>query len=233
MAAAPPKIVDLPADHRTDRLGQAPVAIIIHGTGGTDSRSTLQHGDGRGVSIHALISKAGLIYRMLPDEVGANHAGAPTSSFKLNGRTYMGGSVNRATMGIELENRQDGKDPYADAQLLSMGWEINRIRAKYGPLPILRHAALDPTRRRDPYRLSTEEIEKWANAATLVYNPITKRYRAKTRYISQRSEGGAPYAGELQPGEEIVADKWYTTNGGMVHLADGRGFVLLSDLEAI
>lgn len=63
--------------------------------------------------------------------------------------------------------------------------------------------------------------------------PITKKYRAKPRYISQRSEGGAPYAGELQPGEEIVADKWYTTNGGMVHLADGRGFVLLSDLEPV
>ncbi len=63
--------------------------------------------------------------------------------------------------------------------------------------------------------------------------PITKRYRAKRVMISQRSEGGPPYAGELLPGEEIVADKWYTTNGGMIHLADGRGFCLLSDLEAI
>jgi N-acetyl-anhydromuramyl-L-alanine amidase AmpD len=231
MAANPPTIVQLPADHSTDRLGKLPVAIVIHGTGGTDSRGTLQHGDGRGVSIHALITKAGLIYRMLPDEVGANHAGAPTSSFRLNGITYVGGTVNRATMGIELENLQNGRDPYTDAQLLSMGWEINRIRAKYGALPVLRHATIDPTRKRDPYQLSVEQIEKWANAATLVYEPLTKRYRAKRLLIPQRQEGGPPYAGELVPGEEVVVDKWYSN--GRVHLADGRGFPLLSDLEAI
>jgi N-acetylmuramoyl-L-alanine amidase-like protein len=59
----------------------------------------------------------------------------------------------------------------------------------------------------------------------------TKRYRAKRLLIPQRQEGGPPYAGELAPGEEVVVDKWYSN--GRVHLADGRGFPLLSDLEAI
>lgn len=61
--------------------------------------------------------------------------------------------------------------------------------------------------------------------------PFTKRYRAKRIYISQPQAGGAPYAGELAPGEEVVVDKWYAN--GMVHLEDERGFVKLSDLEAV
>lgn len=61
--------------------------------------------------------------------------------------------------------------------------------------------------------------------------PLTKRYRVKRTMISQRQEGGAPYAGELAPGDEVTADKWYTN--GMIHLQDGRGFVLLSDLEPV
>lgn len=60
---------------------------------------------------------------------------------------------------------------------------------------------------------------------------ITKRYTARRIMISQPSTGGPPYAGELMPGEEVIVDKWYTT--GMVHLQDGRGFVLLSDLEPV
>ncbi len=61
--------------------------------------------------------------------------------------------------------------------------------------------------------------------------PITKRYTAKHMWISQKQEGGEPYAGELQPGEAVIVDKWYSNN--RVHLQDGRGFVLLSDLDPV
>lgn len=169
-----PTIQSLPADHWTDRNGQAIVAFVVHGTGGTDSRSTLQHGDGRGVSIHALINKAGLIYEMVPDNRGANHAGALTSSFTLNGHTYTGGAVNRATLGVELENLQDGRDPYTDPQLAALGWWIAQKRARYGALPPLRHADLDPTRRRDPYQLSTQTIEQWAAKYAAPSDPFAR-----------------------------------------------------------
>lgn len=229
-----PPIEQLPADFWTDRAGQEIVAIVAHGTGGRDSRATLQHGDGRGVSIHRLITKAGKIYAMVPDTRGANHAGALSSSFVLNGRTYRAGDVNRATLGIELENLQDGRDPYTDYQLAALGWQIADWRRQHGPLPLLRHAELDPTRRRDPYQLNTQQMEVWAAtyaAPSPPPAPLTKRYRVKRIMISQRQEGGAPYAGELQPGDEVVVDKWYTN--GRVHLQDGRGFVDLADLEAI
>lgn len=231
MALFIPTVKLLPADHWTDRAGQKPVAIVVHGTGGRDSRATLQHGDGRGVSVHALITKMGLIYEMVPDARGANHAGASSSMFTVNGKTYRGGQVNKATLGVELENLQDGRDPYTDQQLSALGWWIAQKRAAHGPLPVLRHADLDPTRRRDPYLLSTQEIEQWTRPYMPPPPPITKLYRVKHIMISQRQEGGEPYAGELLPGEEVTVDKWYTN--GLVHLQDSRGFVALADLEAV
>ena len=118
----------------TDRAGQAIVAIVVHNTEGTDSRAYLARGgelpDGsdRKVSVYALIRKDGTLYRSVPDARGANHAGfgtMPPGLPQLN--------PNRCTLGIELENRSDGRsihDPYTDAQLLTLGWEINRIRAQ-------------------------------------------------------------------------------------------------------
>lgn len=170
MAQAPIIETIVPA-YSTDRLGERPVAIIAHGTAGKDSRAYLQSGGGRGVSIHVLIAKSGTIYRMVPDQRGANHAGAATSSFTLHGRTYTGGLVNRATLGFELENLQDGRDPYTEPQLLAMGWQIAHWRALWGALPVLRHGDLDPTRRRDPYQLSVNDIEQWVARADAHFNP--------------------------------------------------------------
>jgi hypothetical protein len=219
-----PPIEQLPADHWTDRAGQRIVAIVVHGTGGRDSRATLQHGDGRRVSIHRLITKPGKIYAMLDDARGANHAGAISSSFTLNGVGYSGSRVNKSTLGIELENLQDGRDPYSEPQLSALGWQIADWRRQYGPLPILRHADLDPTRRRDPYQLSTQEIERWT-AKYMTPPPIvlpTRRYRVRGIPVYERSDRQGPQWGCLKQDEIIEIDE--PSNG---HLADGRGFIRL------
>lgn len=230
---ADPQRIDYPAQNWSDRKDQAIVGIVVHGTGGglKSSLSTLKTGDGRGVSIHVLIAQDGTQYVMLSDEKGANHAGSPTSSFTLNGRTYIGGSVNRATLGIELVNLQNGRDAYPTIQLQSLGWLVNHWRALHGPLPILRHGDLDPTRRRDPYQLSTQQIEEYA-ARQIPPAQTIKRYRVKPRYVTQRKEdNGPPLVRELVSGEIVTVDAWYTNN--RVHLADGSGFADLADLEAL
>ena len=62
--------------------------------------------------------------------------------------------------------------------------------------------------------------------------PLTKRYRVKHRYLTQRKEdNGPPFVRELVSGEEVVVNAWYANN--RVHFADGSGFADLSDLEAI
>jgi N-acetyl-anhydromuramyl-L-alanine amidase AmpD len=223
-----PTIIQLPYTYWTERASAPVNAIVAHNTVGTDSRKYLSQGGPRKVSIHSLIQKDGILYRYVPDERGANHAGygkMPPGYPPLN--------PNRCTIGFELENASNGQgrvDPYTEPQLLTMGWEINRIRAKFGALAIFRHADLDPNRRSDTVGLTIPEMEQWAQKAATYY-AITKQYRVKHIYISQPSTGGPPYAGELMPGELVTVDKWYTT--GYVHLQDGRGFVLLQDLEAI
>jgi hypothetical protein len=172
----PPQIKQLPYTWSTPRGGRKIEAIIAHGTVGTDSRAYLSRGgdlpDGsdKRVSIHVLIPKAGdPIYRYVPDAVGANHAGfghMPARFTQVN--------PNLITLGFELENLQDGKDPYPDSQLLAMGWQINAWRKAYGYLPVLRHTDIDPPPRKyDTVGLSVAQIEQWCvKAAALLIDPL-------------------------------------------------------------
>lgn len=235
MAAIPPTIIDHPSLYSVDRAGQLIVAIVVHGTAGHDSLAYLTTNP-RSVSVHYLIPRSGdTIYRMVPEARGANHAGATSSSFSLNGKTYTGAAVNRATVGIELESMQTGRDDYTDPQLLALGWLINVLRDRYAAIPLLRHADLDPTRRRDPVNLTRDTMEKWGMSATLVYGlpsplePNPMRYRVRPIQISQRQIGGPPYAGELAPGDLVEIDIIYANN--MAHLVSGLGFVPISALE--
>jgi hypothetical protein len=230
-----PNVINLPADFWTDRKGQAIVAIVAHGTGGglKSSLTSLQHGDGRGVSIHVLIAKNGDIYRLVSDEHGANHAGAASSTFTLHGITYTAGGVNRATLGFELESLQDGRDAYTDAQLMAMGWQIDQWRARYGPLPILRHAELDPTRRRDPLNLSMNDMELWAAKAAVPPVPVVQRYTVRGLPVYQAQSLHGQTAGFLATGEAVEINMLYPNGAG--HVSGGRlanaGFVDMKGLQ--
>ncbi|MEM8531377.1 MAG: N-acetylmuramoyl-L-alanine amidase [Chloroflexota bacterium] len=167
-----PATTFLSANWSTPRAGAPIVAIVAHATVGTNSIDFLRRGgdlpDGsdRRVSIHVLFDKAGRRYVYLPDSVGANHAGF--STLTINGQTFCRTcpiNANQSTLGFEIENLQDGRDPYTEAQLLSMGWQINEWRRIHGPLPIVRHADIDPTRRSDPIGLSVAQMEEWARRA--------------------------------------------------------------------
>lgn len=175
----PPRTVKLPARNwglRTHPI----VAIVAHATVGVDSRNTLVTGDGRSVSVHRLIQKfprlngsidvgvgevpqleGAIVYEMVPAERVAYQAGF--STLTVRGTTYRprGINVNEVTLGFEIENKQDGKDTYTEDQLLCAGWCIWDWRQKFGPLPVVRHADIDPTRRSDPQGLSVEALEYW------------------------------------------------------------------------
>lgn len=167
-----------PANWQSSRDGATPLVMIVHDTESPngDSRRYLQRGGSRAdgsdrkVSIHALI-RNGIIYRMVDDSRVANHAGGElrngvySSSFTVNGKTYRGAQVNRYSLGVELEHIP-GSPFYSDADLYALGWLLGYWRTQFGPLPALRHATVDPTRRSDPVGLSTEQIEAWVVRAT-------------------------------------------------------------------
>lgn len=230
----PPINYDYPARWHSGRDGAPILAIVAHGTVGTDSRKYLQRGgallDGsdRKVSIHVLIQKDGTIYRMVADERTANHAGGVlkngvySSVLTVGGQTYRGHQVNRHTLGFELENRQDGTDPYPDAQLLAMGWQIARWRSRFGPLPLYRHAQLDPGRRRDPAGLTVDAMELWvrraqaeAQARTYVVKASAgarvRRGRTANATVLRVLAPGEAWAGYETPGQRIALDGFGTS----------------------
>ncbi len=232
---APAINYDYPARWHSPRDGAPVLAIIAHGTGGTDSRRYLARGgdliDGsdRKVSIHVLIQKDGTIYRMVADERTANHAGGVlvdgrySSVLTVAGQTYRGAQVNRHTLGFELENRQNGVDPYTDAQLWAMGWQIARWRQRYGVLPLFRHAQLDRGRRSDPQGLTVDAMELWARRAAAdaprrdyrVSAPAgarVRRGRAANATILRTLPQGEAWAGYETPGQRLTLDGFGTSS---------------------
>ncbi len=94
--------------------------LVIHATAGT-ARSALAWliAPSSRVSTHYLIDKSGHIYQLVDDDEAAWHAGVA----RWNGET----AINEISLGIELENANDDKDPYPPAQYLAL---IELARAK-------------------------------------------------------------------------------------------------------
>jgi N-acetylmuramoyl-L-alanine amidase-like protein len=157
---------------------------------------------------------------------------ADTGVWQLTPLGHVGvhaGACNDDHLGIEWVGDFEARQPTAEQYTL--GITINLLILKHWGLPpgsVNVHRDCMPGRTCPGKHLTSEQIRASLRAPA---PPLTKRYRARRLLIPQRQEGGPPYAGELVPGEEVVVDKWYTN--GRVHLADGRGFPLLSDLEAI
>lgn len=115
--------------------------IVMHATRGTDSLGHLTTDSPRTapVSAHVLVSRDGTAYRLVSDSRVAWHAGpAEIGSNLAKGRP----NVNRFSLGIELENLNDGMQPYPAEQLDAAAGIIAYWWNLYGPLPILAHHAI-------------------------------------------------------------------------------------------
>ena len=106
------------------------------------------------VSAHYVIDKTGRIVQMAPIEKRAWHAGRSA----LDGERH----VNDFSVGIELVNRNDGIDPYPQAQLEAAAAVIRRLRERHA-IPdcrIVSHAevALPAGRKNDPLGLDLDRL---------------------------------------------------------------------------
>lgn len=146
----PPTVVSLPSTHRSSRGGAAIAAVVIHATAGTDSRAWLVSNP-RGVSAHVLIARDGTIYRLVPDELAAHHCGY--SRIVVAGRSINRSTTpnpNDVTLGIELENRNDGRDPYPPAQLAALGWQLAEWAQAFPQARLVFHRDVDTQGKSDP-----------------------------------------------------------------------------------
>jgi hypothetical protein len=99
------------------------------------------------VSCHYLISKAGQVWQFVKDEDTAWHAGASRwRGIEVNG------SLNAVSLGIELENKNDGRDPYPESQLAAAVALSHHLVTRYA-IPremLVRHLDISPGRKSDP-----------------------------------------------------------------------------------
>lgn len=140
-------ILDVPADGRHTsgpRLITDITMIVMHATAGRNSLKWLTTDPASNVSAHRLIDNAGQIYKCVPDDVVANHVG--------NSRIGNSIGLNRMSLGIELENTNDGTQLYPRWQLQSAAWQVAEWWSLYGPLPIVPHSLIDTKGKSDPYK---------------------------------------------------------------------------------
>jgi hypothetical protein len=140
--------------HQSGRNGAPILAAVVHSTAGVNSLDWLKRNP-RGVSAHVLIRKDGYIYQLVPDHMAAHHCGH--SQIRLRQRIYgrtTTPNANQITLGAELENRNDGRDPYPDEQIMALGWWLAQKARAYPNVALLKHADIDTNDKTDPAGLT-------------------------------------------------------------------------------
>lgn len=161
--------VGMTREHYQAGRSQAIRALVVHSTAGSfpgDLKWLRKGGDEkRPVSCHYYIDKTGVISQLVRDEDTAWHAGI--SRWPIDGQEVSG--LNACSLGIELENRNDGRDPYPAAQVASL-IALSRLLVTRYAIPrsqFVRHLEISPGRKTDPAGLD------WAAAVAQVYPPST------------------------------------------------------------
>lgn len=131
----------------SSRAGQSISMIVLHATVGSvrSALAWLTNPIAR-ASAHYLIDKSGHIYQLVADEYCAWHAGRAS----WHGQT----AINEISLGIELENANDGRDIYPTAQIDALRRLIQAKVTEYRIAPdmLTRHMdiAIPRGRKTDP-----------------------------------------------------------------------------------
>ena len=153
-------VVDMPSPNRDERPAAAgPVdTLVLHYTGMDSAEAALARmTDARAkVSAHWCIGEDGTLWRLVPEERRAWHAGVS----EWRGRR----SVNDFSIGIELVNpgHEHGYRPFPPAQMDALLDLARAIAARHpiDPRNVVAHSDIAPTRRQDP-----GELFDWARLA--------------------------------------------------------------------
>jgi len=155
-----PEISRVPAflpslNRRKGPAGRNIELVVIHATAGAFAPSVdwLRNRKRQNrTSAHYVIAKSGAIIQLIKEDDYAWHAGY--------GRWGGRGAMNARSIGIELENANDGLDHYPQAQIESCLWLTLRACWKHGRRPenVVGHFHVDPERKTDPDGFPFEEF---------------------------------------------------------------------------
>lgn len=149
--------------------------VVLHSTAarGKGDYNYLRQGGSleNPVSIHYYIDKAGKISQMVQDKDIAWHAGV--SSWKVDGKVVNG--CNGISIGIELENLNNGRDPYPQAQYNATLELVRHLVAVY-KIPrnqLVRHLDIAPRRKTDPAGFPWERFVSEVYAPPAASAPVS------------------------------------------------------------
>ena len=169
-------VVDCPSPNHDERPdGRAPDMIILHYTGMPTGKEALERlcDPSAKVSAHYMIEEDGTLYRLVPEERRAWHAGVSS----WNGDT----DINGCSIGIELVNpgHEFGYRAFPEAQMTALETLAGEIVARRAikPLRVLGHSDVAPLRKQDPgelfdwRRLAGKGIGLWPERAPRIAFP--------------------------------------------------------------
>lgn len=147
--------------NHSSRNGRKISMLVLHSTAGraesdihelTDNNRPLKDR----VSAHYYILKNGVIMRLVDEDRAAWHAGV-SSWGNRNSE-----DIQLESIGIELENLNNGKDPYPKEQIESAVWLSSYIAHRYNiaPQDIVRHVDIAPNRKSDPMGLDWADFKR-------------------------------------------------------------------------
>ena len=194
-------------------------AIVIHTSEGQwDSDAEWLRSPKSGVSSHYIISPAGAIYQLVPEDRRAWHAGVSN---------YLGLSDwNDFSIGIELSHTAGTPRPAAQSGALT--WLAGQIIARYkiAQRMVVAHRwiAQPAGRKVDPTDWPDADLNAWI--ASLYSGP--KVYQVLGLPVYQRQDLAGAVAGHLDSGAHVTIDATYGNGAG--HLQSGLGFVDMDGL---
>jgi len=150
------KLIWVQSPNFGERPSQAVVdTVVVHSTANASLEGTTRwfcHPESQ-VSAHFTIGKDGSIVQHVSTFSRAWHAGKSVLDGKEN--------LNDFSLGIELVNLNDGKDPYPEAQTTALRFLIGAMRRRFDLKVITshEHVALPHGRKSDPLNFPWKELE--------------------------------------------------------------------------
>lgn len=145
-------VIDHPSPSHGPRRGEGGIALVLlHYTDMESAEAALQRlcDPEAEVSAHYLVDEAGRIYRLVPEEARAWHAG----------QAWWAGmrDINSRSIGIEIANpgHSLGYRPFPEPQMAAVVELVADIvrRHRLDPRAVLGHSDVAPQRKRDPGEL--------------------------------------------------------------------------------
>lgn len=158
--------MDAPSPNRGARRGGAqPTLVVLHYTAMTSAEAALSRlcDPAAEVSAHYLIAEDGRLWRLVPEQERAWHAGAGI----WKGET----DINSRSIGIELANAGPlgGFPPFPEPQMRALELLLPVVMARWGIKPegVIGHSDMAPGRKVDPgpkfdwRRLARQGLAVW------------------------------------------------------------------------